>query len=135
MRLCAAWFRSNCAHETCCQNTYQGPGEIAFSNDYPLPGDILPFAVSPGNGWIVTNRSFICGTPNVSVSAKFPGCATCCCGGEGFFLTEVTSDGPGLFYAGGYGCIARNDIAEGQVFIIDTGMFFATHQNQPIIFS
>jgi uncharacterized protein (AIM24 family) len=48
-----------------CLNTFSGPGDVAFGFD--LPGDILPFATSEKDGWIVTRQSFICGTTNLRV--------------------------------------------------------------------
>jgi len=94
-----AWWRV-CAQEHCCQNKYTaapGGSEIAFGDD--LPGDILPFAVTPGNGWILSHGAFLCGTTNIRVDARFAGCLTCCFGGEGPFFSRITvDDKAGLFF-------------------------------------
>jgi uncharacterized protein (TIGR00266 family) len=121
-----------CALESCCQNVFTGPGKIAFGFD--LPGDILPFLANPGEGWILSTGSFICGTPNTAVSAQFSGCPACMCAGEGPFLVHVSSmDGaPAVFYAGDYGAIQRHDVPAGRNFFVKAGLFFATSDKVPI---
>lgn len=124
-----AWWRT-CAKERCCFNTFKGPGQVALTFENGLPGDILPFAVTPGAGWVVATGSFVCGTVNTKVSARFAGCAMCCCGGEGAFLTHITStDGKALFYAGSYGQIQRIEVPSGTTALVHTGMFFAAADN------
>ncbi|CEO97126.1 Mitochondrial biogenesis AIM24 [Plasmodiophora brassicae] len=118
------------AKETLCMNTFNGIGGITFG--LKEPGDILPFAVGPGNGWIVSHTTFVCGTDNIKVSAAFPGCMMACCGGEGFFLTHVSMKNhgeSGMFFAGGYGEIIRHDIPAGKTMYIDNGLFFAVHES------
>lgn len=123
---CGQSFCRACANESCCLNTYTGPGRVGFAFD--LPGDMLPFAVNPNFGWILSRGAFICGTPNIDVSSRFAGCFAACCSGEGPFLTKVTcKQGDGLFYAGGFGSIVRHDIPPGQVFFVDNGLFFAAN--------
>jgi uncharacterized protein (TIGR00266 family) len=128
-----AWWRV-CAGEHCCQNKYTaapGGSEIAFGDD--LPGDILPFAVTPGNGWILSHGAFLCGTTNIRVDARFAGCLTCCFGGEGPFFSRITvDDKAGLFFAGGYGQISRHEVPEGKVFLVHAGMFFAANEKMNI---
>jgi len=128
-----AWWRV-CAQEHCCQNKYTaapGGSEIAFGDD--LPGDILPFAVTPGNGWILSHGAFLCGTTNIRVDARFAGCLTCCFGGEGPFFSRVTvDDKAGLFFAGGYGQIQRNEVPEGKTLLVHAGMFFASNEKMNI---
>lgn len=127
-----AWWRT-CAKEHFCFNTFSGPGQVALTFENGLPGDILPFAVTPGAGWIVASNSFVCGTSNIKVSAKFGGCAMCLCGGEGAFLTHVTSEsGKALFYAGSYGQIQRLEVPSGTTALIHTGLFFAAADNTNI---
>jgi uncharacterized protein (TIGR00266 family) len=122
---CSGCWR-RCAGENCCQNKFTGPGTAAFGFD--LPGDMLPFAVTNGHGWVVSQGSFICGTPNINVSAKWKGCMNCMCSGEGAFLTHITAPKEaGLFYAGGYGQIQRQEVPAGKCFFVHTGMFFAAN--------
>lgn len=119
------------ANESCCLNTFTGPGRVGFSFD--LPGDMVAFAVNPDYGWILSKGAFICGSPNIKVSGRFAGCCACCLSGEGPFLTRVTSaNGPGVFYGGGFGSITRHDIPPGQVFFVDNGLFFAANDKTKI---
>jgi uncharacterized protein (TIGR00266 family) len=120
-----------CAGESCCINTFAGPGKVGLGFD--LPGDMLPFAVAPGAGWILSKGAFIGGTNNITVSARFAGCFACLCSGEGPFLTKITcEEGLGMFYAGGYGAITRHDIPAGQQFFVDNGLFFASNDKTKI---
>jgi uncharacterized protein (AIM24 family) len=69
-----------CAGESCCVNEFTGPaggGSVTFATD--LPGDMLPFGVlaGAGNGWVVASGSYLCGTSNLTVTARFAGCAVC----------------------------------------------------------
>jgi len=117
----AGWWRG-CAREACCHNHYTGSGEVSFGFD--LPGDMLPFTCTD-LGWIISQGSFICGTPNLRVSAKFAGCSAIC-GGEGAFLTHVSCKArENIFYAGGFGCIQRQEIPEGMSMLVNNGLFFA----------
>jgi len=134
---CAATGRK-CSGESCCMNTYwdggykesgyTGPGKVGFG--FTLPGDMMSFGVTPGNGWILSQGAFVAGTHNLRVSGKFTGCCTCAAG-EGLFLTHVTcgeAKTNGMFFAGGYGSIVRHDVAKGQVLFVDNGLFFAAHE-------
>jgi len=136
---CCQGCARRCSGESCCMNRYTGPqgGLVAFS--FPLPGDLVPFAVTADYGWIVNQGGFVAGTENLKVSARFVGCcAACACEDqeEGLFMTKVTlkkdAESTGLFYAGGYGAIHRNDIGEGKVFYVDNGYFFAGKHTQKI---
>jgi len=123
---CAAYYRS-CSGNSLCLNHFSGPGPVAFGSD--LPGDILPFGVTPGNGWVVAPYGFLCGTDNLEVSSRFTGCLACVCNLEAPFLTKITSNnGNGMFYACGYGAITRHDVPEGKSLFVDNGLFFASNQ-------
>jgi uncharacterized protein (AIM24 family) len=120
----ACW--RSCAGESPCQNTYTGPGNVAFS--MKLPGDILPFGVGPGQDWVINAGSFIAGTENIKVSCKFSGCTACTCGGEDPFITHIScEEGNGMFYAGGYGKLTRHEIPEGKSMLLSSGLFFAAN--------
>lgn len=128
--LCASYLRT-CSGESCCFNSYTGPGNVTLA--MPEPGDMFPFAVTPDHGWVITAQSYIAGTPNVDVSTRFSGCVACCCSGEGLFLTKVTVPSEsGVFFAGGYGEIVRHDIPEGKTLVVDTGLFFAAREDVSI---
>jgi len=122
-----------CAGESCCVNEFTGPaggGAVTFALD--LPGDMLPFGVlpGPGNGWVVAAGSYVCGSDNLTVSARFAGCQACCCGDVKPWLCKVTllGEGNGMFWAGGYGALTRHDIPEGKTFFLDNGLFFAANE-------
>merc|ERR1712137_628230 len=131
---CWPAFKRNCAGESCFQNVVKGPGTISFG--FQLPGDMLPFAVSTDDGWVLSAGVFVCGTPNLLVGSRFVGCKACCCGGEGPFLTEVRVKPDerkggrtehGMFYAGGYGAITRHEVPANKYLLLDTGLFFAAN--------
>ena len=104
-------------------NTFTGPGKLTLANS--LPGDTETFRVEPNEGWILTRDAYLGGTLNIEISSKWGGFKTLF-SGEGALLTHVkTSDGDGLFFAGGYGAIKRHEIAEGEEFTVDNGLFFA----------
>jgi uncharacterized protein (TIGR00266 family) len=128
--LLASLYR-HCSGQTFCMNKFSGPGEVSFGFD--LPGDMLPFAITPGQGWIISAGTFICGTTNAIVSARWAGLATCLCGGEGMFLTKVYSNnGNGLFYAGGFGQLQRHEVPEGKTLYVNNGLFFAANDKTQI---
>jgi len=123
-----------CADEHCCMNTFHGPGKVGFG--FPLPGDMMAFAVTREQGWILSRGAFIAGTENIDVSARFAGCCAAAFSGEGPFLTKVTlqkeAKGAGMVYAGGFGAITRHDLKAGEVLFVDNGLFFAAHEKQKI---
>eukprot|EP00343_Euplotes_focardii_P007970 CAMPEP_0205822114 /NCGR_PEP_ID=MMETSP0206-20130828/10890_1 /ASSEMBLY_ACC=CAM_ASM_000279 /TAXON_ID=36767 /ORGANISM="Euplotes focardii, Strain TN1" /LENGTH=233 /DNA_ID=CAMNT_0053118109 /DNA_START=67 /DNA_END=768 /DNA_ORIENTATION=- len=130
---CMKSYARTCAGESCCQNTYTGPGMVAFGFEYP--GDVLPFAVSAQyGGWVLTKGAFIAGSVNTVVSTRFAGCCASVASGEGAFLTKVTSiDGsPGMFFAGGYGSLERHEVPLHKRLYIDNGLFFAAHEKTRI---
>jgi len=121
-----------CANESCCLNRFSAdddgaPALAGFGN--LLPGDLVGFGVSENVGWVLSQGAFVVGTDNIAVTARFAGCCAAAASGEGAFLTKVKladgEDGPGSFFAGGYGGINRHQISVNQSFMIDNGMFFA----------
>ena len=68
---------------------------------------VLPFAVIPEEGWILSSGAFICGTPNLKIDGRFAGLLACLCSGEGAFLAKVNvpPNEQGVFFAGGYGAL------------------------------
>jgi len=132
---CQSCYRG-CAGESVCQNTFgPGPGRVTFG--FKLPGDMLPFGVMPGEGWIVAPGAFVAGTENIDVSARFAGCFACCCGGvQRPWVVRITvaegNANPGVFWAGGYGALTRHELAAGQTLYVDTGLFFAASDKTTI---
>jgi len=125
---CCAGFWRSCAGEGCCQNTFKGPGNVTFG--FKLPGDMFPFTLMPGKGWLIKSGAFVAGSRNIVVDAKFMGCMFCCCSGEGAFLTYLTvKSGNGMFFAGKYGGLEFHDVPDGKEFIVDPGLFFAVDED------
>jgi len=129
---CGAACCRCCAGESCCQNFYAGPGRATFG--LKIPGDMLPFGVTPGAGWVVAGGSFVCGTENIVVSGQFAGCFACLCGGTSVFLVHITVKGDqnGMFYAGGYGAITRHDVPADKYLWMSRGHFFAASDKTSI---
>lgn len=126
---CCAGYWRGCAGESCCQNTFRGPGKVALG-DEQMPGDMLPFPVTKDKGWIFSTGAFVCASPNVHVSAKWNGCYNCMCSGEGAFLTHITlhpesEEAFGVAYIGDYGAFQAHHIPPGHSFYIDNGLFLA----------
>jgi len=128
---CADCYWRQCAMEAQCNNLYTGVGKVAFGFD--LPGDMLPFSCTEQSGWVVAKGCFICGTPNLCVSARFKGCTPylpcLCLMGEGGFQTHVylprsATDKDNVFYAGGYGAITLQEVPEGMSLYVNNGLFF-----------
>lgn len=131
-----ACFRT-CSRESCCQNTFSGPGTISFG--LKLPGDVQAIGLDQNQGWLISQDSFIAGTTNVEVDCKFPGCCFCCfnhygpCMAAGMFLTHITSKGgPAMFWTGGYGAVTRHDVPAGKELYLNQPMFFACPDNLDI---
>lgn len=136
---CAQACMRNCAGESMCMNVYttkpdmqQGSTAILAAG-FELPGDMLSFGVSKGNGWVLTRRAFIAGTTNIKITGRFAGCCACCVSDEGPFLTKVALDredmgSMGIFMAGGYGSLVRHDVPEGKTLCVSRGLFFAAHE-------
>lgn len=122
---CFAGLARTCSGESCCLNTFQGPGKVGFAFD--IPGDMVALAVDPTFGWILARGAFVCGSPDIKVSARFAGCCACLAADEGPFLTRVTSQTNGVFYAGAFGSIVRHDLAPGQILVVEHGLFFAAN--------
>jgi uncharacterized protein (TIGR00266 family) len=127
---CDAYWRG-CSGEPCCMNDYIGPGRATFG--FIEPGDALPFAVTPGDGWILTKKAFVCATPGVEISSRFAGCMTTICTDEGPFFSKITTkESLSIFWAGSYGEIVKHEIPDGKSLIVDGGLFFAAHQDTDV---
>lgn len=125
-----ALCRACCSGSACFFNKFTGPGKITIGMD--ACGNIVPFAVSPGNGWWLSQGAFLAGNPSVRVTGKFPGCLTCLCAGEnykGAALQFVYAEAPSMFFAGSTGDIVRHEVPAGKTLVVDSGMFFAAHES------
>jgi len=127
---CWQGLQRHCSGESCCMNTYTGTGKVGFH--FALPGDLMCFGVAPGAGWILAKGSFIAGSHNLKVNARFAGFCACLFSGEGPLLTHVecgAQGSPGMFFAGGFGSIVRHDVAPGAILLVEHGLFFAAHES------
>lgn len=130
---CCAGYWRRCAGESGCQNTFTGPGRVAFA-DTTMPGDVLPFAVTRSQGYIFSTGSYLCSSPNVKVSGKWNGCCNCLCSGEGAFLTHITLDEEsqtdvGVAICADYGAFVMHTIPPGKELLVDNGLFLACSDN------
>lgn len=123
---CSAYMRT-LSGESCCMNVYTGQGKVGFG--FVLPGDMAAFIVRPNKGWMLSAGAFVCGSDNITISARFAGCCAAAHSDEGAFLTTVKlkngEEGPGTFFAGGYGGLNRHVVPAGNTLVIDNGLFFA----------
>lgn len=102
------------------------PGMVAFAHG--APGDIIHLHLNQGEEWMLSQDAYICGTPSIAVTSKFGG-AKGIFGGEGAFLTKIMAEAEGDVWIGGYGYIERHDLAEGQEFVVDSGVMMAYPAN------
>lgn len=124
---CGAACMRSWSGEHCYSNKFTGPGKVTFG--FKAPGDMLTFGVTPGSGWVLTQKAFIAGTKNILVSSRFTGCCSSIHADEGLFLTKITvKDSLGMFWAGGFGEIVRHEIPAGKTLYVDNGLFFAAHE-------
>jgi len=134
---CTCWSGCwrQCAGESCCQNEFTGPaggGAVTFALD--IAGNVLTLGVTPGvgGGWVVAAGGYVCGTPNLDVSARWAGCAAYCCGDVAPWLVKATvregNNENGMFWAGGYGALTRHDVGPGKILFLDNGLFFAANE-------
>jgi uncharacterized protein (AIM24 family) len=134
---CCQGFCRMLANEKACMNTFTNEtGEARrLSFGGTDPADMLSFAVTPGNGWVLNDGAFVLGTDNLKIGARFVGCCAACCSGENLFLTKVTlkkEEQAGVFIAHGYGALVRHDIPAGSVLYVSPGLFFAAHETTKI---
>ena len=98
--------------------TAQRPGaEITLASSFP--GEIRILEVGRGKEYIAQKNSFLCATPNVTLSAYVTGVKTGLFGGEGFVLQKYT--GQGLAFLELDGTIVEKELAPGEKVKVDTG--------------
>jgi len=98
--------------------TAAGPARIAFASRFP--GQILPFALQPGESLICRKETFLCAEKSVQLDIAFQqrlGAAFF--GGEGFILQRVT--GPGTVWLDLSGEVVVEDLAPGQRLLVHAG--------------
>ncbi|MGH9534023.1 MAG: TIGR00266 family protein [Terriglobales bacterium] len=98
-----------------------GGGEACFAA--PYPGTIHPLPVG-AKEWLCQRHSFLCCSPEVSVSVAFTRrLGYGMFAGEGFILQKLTGNGAALVHAGGH--FIRRTLGPGEQMRIDTGTVVA----------
>lgn len=108
--------------------TQGSEGYVVFSPG--VPGSIVHMHLTQGDQWTLSKGAYICGTPSVQVSTRRGGIKQMF-GGEGYFLTDISTEAEGDVWMGGYGFIERHDIRDGEEFIVDNGVMLAFTSNMP----
>ena len=103
-----------------------GQGMIAFGA--ALPGRIIPYEVTPGNGIIIQKSGFLAMEKGLDLSVFFQKIfGAGLFGGEGFVLEKVTGDGIVFIEVDGY--CKEYDLAAGQSIIVDSGYLAAMSES------
>ena len=99
-----------------------GSGMIAFAST--MPGRIIPFDVTPGNGIIVQKSGFLAMEKGLDLSIYLQKkLGSGFFGGEGFVMQKITGNGVAFIEIDGY-CKEYN-LAAGESIIVDTGYLAA----------
>lgn len=103
-----------------------GLGMIAFGA--ALPGKIIPYEVTPGNGIIIQKSGFLAMEKGLDLSIFFQKrMGSGLFGGEGFILQKVTGEGIVFIEIDGY--CKEYDLAPGQQIIVDSGYLAAMSES------
>ena len=110
-------------NEYTCNN---GQGMIAFAA--ALPGKIIPFHVTPGNGIIIQKTGFLAMEKGLDLSIHFQKrFGSGFFGGEGFILQKVSGDGLVFIEIDGY--CKEYELAAGEKIIVDSGYLAAMSES------
>lgn len=97
-------------------------GMIAFAST--LPGSIIPYHVTPGNGIIVQKRGFLAMEKGLELSVYLQRkLGSGFLGGEGFIMQKISGDGMVFLEIDGH--CKEYDLAAGESIIVDTGYLAA----------
>ena len=103
-----------------------GNGMIAFAST--MPGRIIPFEVTPGNGIIVQKSGFLAMEKGLELSIYLQKkLGSGFFGGEGFVMQKITGNGVAFVEIDGY-CKEYN-LAAGESLIVDTGYLAAMSES------
>lgn len=103
-----------------------GRGTIAFASS--LPGRIIPFEVTPGNGIIVQKGGFLAMEKGLDLSVYFQKrLGGALFGGEGFIMQRISGSGMVFVEIDGY--CKEYDLAAGETIILDTGYLAAMSES------
>ena len=99
-----------------------GKGMIAFAST--LPGSIIPYEVTPGNGIIVQKKGFLAMEKGLDLSVYFQKkIGKGFFGGEGFIMQRITGSGMVFLEIDGY--CKEYELGAGQSIVVDTGYLAA----------
>ncbi len=103
-----------------------GSGMIAFASS--LPGSIIPYQVTPGNGIIVQKRGFLAMEKGLQLSVYLQKkLGKGFFGGEGFIMQQIKGDG--LVFLEIDGHCKEYDLAIGESIVVDTGYLAAMSES------
>ena len=103
-----------------------GHGVIAFASS--VPGSIIPYRVTPGNGIIVQKRGFLAMEKGLNLSVYLQQkLGRGFFGGEGFVMQRITGDGLVFLEIDGY--CKEYELGVGQVIVVDTGYLAAMSES------
>jgi uncharacterized protein (AIM24 family) len=99
---------------------------IAFAST--MPGRIIPFEVTPGNGIIVQKSGFLAMEKGLELSVYLQKkLGSGFFGGEGFILQKITGNGVAFIEIDGY--CKEYTLAAGESIIVDTGYLAAMSES------
>ena len=99
-----------------------GDGMIALATS--LPGRIIPFEVTPGNGIVVQKGGFLAMEKGLEMSVFFQKrIGTGFFGGEGFLMQRISGSGMVFVEIDGY--CKEYELGEGETIVLDTGYLAA----------
>ena len=117
------------AGESIFMNEYtseRGTGMIAFGA--ALPGKIIPFEITPGNGIIIQKNAFLAMEKGLDLSIHFQKrMGAGLFGGEGFVLQKITGEGLAFIEIDGY--CKEYELREGESLVIDSGYLAAMSES------
>ena len=103
-----------------------GQGLIAFGS--ALPGKIIPYHVTPGNGIIIQKTGFLAMEKGLDLSIYFQKkFGSGLFGGEGFVMQKVSGDGLVFIEIDGY--CKEYELQAGERIIVDTGYLAAMSES------
>lgn len=105
-------------------NTFTASHAAQVSFAPRAPGDIFHHPLDGAGGLMVVSGCYMASDGTVTVDTKWGGAKTFF-SGAGLFLLHVT--GGGNLYFSSFGAMRRVDLAEGQMFTVDTGHVIAFH--------
>lgn len=108
-------------------NNLTGKRTVSFAS--PYPGKIVPIDLEAyGGKFICQKDAFLCAAKGVSVGVEFSKrIGRGLFGGEGFIMQKLEGDGMAFVHAGG--TMARRELVEGEILLVDTGCIVGFTKN------